>query len=49
MYNMYGYATNRPQFFFRTADVTGTCTLPEKVEMVCMYEHMLNNQHLNFI
>lgn len=24
----------RPQFFFRTADVTGTCVLPEKVEMV---------------
>lgn len=24
----------RPQFFFRTADVTGTCLLPEKVEMV---------------
>lgn len=24
----------RPQFFFRTADVTGECLLPEKVEMV---------------
>jgi len=24
----------RPQFFFRTADVTGTCSLPENVEMV---------------
>jgi elongation factor Tu len=24
----------RPQFFFRTADVTGECVLPEKVEMV---------------
>lgn len=24
----------RPQFFFRTADVTGDCTLPEGVEMV---------------
>ena len=24
----------RPQFFFRTADVTGECILPEKVEMV---------------
>ena len=24
----------RPQFFFRTADVTGTCTLPKTVEMV---------------
>ena len=24
----------RPQFFFRTADVTGTCSLPEGVEMV---------------
>lgn len=24
----------RPQCFFRTADVTGICTLPEKVEMV---------------
>ena len=25
---------HRPQFFFRTADVTGTCTLPTGVEMV---------------
>ena len=24
----------RPQFFFRTADVTGTCLLPKDVEMV---------------
>jgi len=24
----------RPQFYFRTTDVTGVCTLPEKVEMV---------------
>lgn len=24
----------RPQFFFRTADVTGTCLLPQNVEMV---------------
>jgi translation elongation factor EF-Tu-like GTPase len=24
----------RPQFFFRTADVTGTCQLPKGVEMV---------------
>jgi elongation factor Tu len=24
----------RPQFYFRTTDVTGTCKLPEKVEMV---------------
>lgn len=25
---------HRPQFFFRTADVTGMCLLPENVEMV---------------
>ena len=25
---------SRPQFFFRTADVTGICNLPENVEMV---------------
>jgi len=25
---------HRPQFFFRTADVTGTCLLPKDVEMV---------------
>lgn len=25
---------HRPQFFFRTADVTGECILPENVEMV---------------
>jgi elongation factor Tu len=24
----------RPQFFFRTADVTGACKLPDNVEMV---------------
>ncbi|MBA4149425.1 MAG: elongation factor Tu [Verrucomicrobia bacterium] len=24
----------RPQFYFRTSDVTGTCTLPEGIEMV---------------
>ena len=24
----------RPQFFFRTADVTGTCLLPKETEMV---------------
>jgi elongation factor Tu len=24
----------RPQFYFRTTDVTGICTLPEGVEMV---------------
>jgi elongation factor Tu len=24
----------RPQFYFRTTDVTGSCTLPENVEMV---------------
>ncbi len=26
--------SNRPQFFFRTADVTGNCKLPESTEMV---------------
>ena len=25
---------NRPQFFFRTADCTGTCTLHEGTEMI---------------
>jgi elongation factor Tu len=25
---------DRPQFFFRTADVTGTCFLPKSTEMV---------------
>lgn len=28
------FTSYRPQFFFRTADVTGNVTLPEKVEMV---------------
>ena len=28
------YFFDRPQFFFRTADVTGTCLLPKDVEMV---------------
>lgn len=28
------YAPRRPQFFFRTADITGSVTLPEGMEMV---------------
>ena len=28
------FANYRPQFYFRTTDVTGTVTLPEGVEMV---------------
>ncbi len=28
------FNNNRPQFYFRTTDVTGCCTLPEGVEMV---------------
>ncbi|SCY43502.1 EF-Tu C-terminal domain-related protein, partial [Thiohalorhabdus denitrificans] len=28
------FAGYRPQFYFRTTDVTGTCTLPEGTEMV---------------
>jgi len=28
------FSNYRPQFFFRTADVTGTCQLPKSVEMV---------------
>ena len=28
------YANYRPQFYFRTTDVTGVCTLPDGVEMV---------------
>jgi elongation factor Tu len=28
------FAGYRPQFYFRTTDVTGVCTLPEGVEMV---------------
>jgi elongation factor Tu len=28
------FTNYRPQFYFRTADVTGTCTLPEGTEMV---------------
>ena len=28
------FANDRPQFYFRTTDVTGTVTLPEGVEMV---------------
>lgn len=30
----YFYYLSRPQFFFRTADITGDCMLPENVEMV---------------
>ena len=28
------FANYRPQFYFRTTDVTGTCILPEGTEMV---------------
>lgn len=42
----------RPQFFFRTADVTGTCTLPEAVEMVSassqFAQFMHHFMHLKF-
>ncbi|MEJ1730993.1 elongation factor Tu, partial [Escherichia coli] len=30
----------RPQFFFRTTDVTGVITLPEGVEMVMPGDHI---------
>ncbi|MBR7136190.1 MAG: elongation factor Tu, partial [Clostridia bacterium] len=30
----------RPQFFFRTTDVTGTISLPEGVEMVMPGDHV---------
>lgn len=30
----------RPQFYFRTTDVTGTCTLPEGVEMCMPGDHV---------
>ena len=33
-FNFVFFFIRRPQFFFRTADVTGTCKLPEGVEMV---------------
>ncbi|MGB1230129.1 MAG: elongation factor Tu, partial [Holosporaceae bacterium] len=28
------FANYRPQFYFRTTDVTGACDLPEGIEMV---------------
>ena len=28
------FSNYRPQFYFRTTDVTGACELPDKVEMV---------------
>ena len=31
---MHFLSLSRPQFFFRTADVTGTCMLPPTSEMV---------------
>ena len=30
------FTNYRPQFYFRTTDVTGTVKLPEGVEMVCL-------------
>lgn len=36
----------RPQFFFRTADVTGDCILPEKVEMVVPGDNATMDVHL---
>ena len=36
----------RPQFYFRTTDVTGTLTLPEGVEMVMPGDHVEINVEL---
>jgi elongation factor Tu len=34
------FSNYRPQFYFRTTDVTGTCTLPEGVEMCMPGDHI---------
>ena len=42
---------SRPQFFFRTADVTGTCMLPATVEMVSCSttpQHVMNSISFGF-
>ncbi len=31
---------NRPQFYFRTTDVTGACKLPEGIEMVNAWRYV---------
>ncbi len=36
----------RPQFYFRTTDVTGVCTLPENVEMVMPGDNVTLNVEL---
>ena len=36
----------RPQFYFRTTDVTGECVLPEGVEMVMPGDNVKMNVHL---
>ena len=36
----------RPQFYFRTTDVTGECVLPEGVEMVMPGDNIKMNVHL---
>jgi elongation factor Tu len=40
------FSNYRPQFFFRTADVTGTVTLPESVEMVMPGDNVTANFEL---
>jgi len=37
----------RPQFYFRTTDVTGTCTLPEGIEMVMPGDNVQMVVHLH--
>jgi elongation factor Tu len=40
------FAGYRPQFYFRTTDVTGVCTLPEGVEMVMPGDNVSVEVHL---
>jgi elongation factor Tu len=34
------FTNYRPQFYFRTSDITGICNLPEGVEMVMPGDHI---------
>ena len=40
------FTNYRPQFYFRTTDVTGVCQLPEGTEMVMPGDHVTMNVEL---
>ena len=42
------FGNYRPQFYFRTTDVTGACELPDKVEMVMPGDNIKDESLINY-